>query len=149
MTIEIVPASAADAPVLCPVGTLAFADDALNSHFGRPSQLTAAQNEESLNWRIHRFKARAEGEGKFWFKAIDSDTGAVVGYSGIFSPEAVKQKAGSISQAAEALPSFMDATVIGQFEEKLEAFKKKVLGEGGNEVWCEYLCLSSSERVFG
>ncbi|OQO01349.1 hypothetical protein B0A48_12904 [Cryoendolithus antarcticus] len=137
MPFEIVKATSADAEALTPIGAAAFLTDGLNLRIGDPRTFTPEQTRESEAWRQTRFKARADGPGKFWFKAIDSETGRIAGYSGIFTPESVKAGAASLNAGDGdiEIPSFLDRAFMDVMEERMKGFKGSVLGERKEQVW--------------
>jgi hypothetical protein len=148
MAIKVLPIAPEDARILVPMGFAAFATDAMNIRVFDPSNKTSAQIAEHLAWRTERFKHRSTGPGKFFFKAVDEESGAVTGSVGLYSPEATKKTPAALVPAAaqEAeeeglkLPASTPKETVEFFEmleKKMEGLKKEVLGERG-DFWCEF-----------
>ena len=146
MAIEVQPSGEEDASILVPLGIRAFADDAMNQKIFDPATATAEQNKEHLEWRIERHKKRVRGVGRYYFKAIDEETGAVCGYSAVMSPEGKRgnvlegtQGAGTGGVEEANLPVSTPKETkdfLLAMDEKMKALKKDALGER-EDVWCK------------
>lgn len=138
MTIDIVPATPEDASTLVPIGLLAFSKDPLNRAIEKYADLTPAQRSEHLQWRIGRSKLRMTGPRKHWFKAIDSETGNLVGYTGAAAPEKEEQPktTTSILEHLTEAPATIDRELAAAAERELEEVKKRNVGDR-KDLWCK------------
>ncbi|KAM0719282.1 hypothetical protein Q7P37_005187 [Cladosporium fusiforme] len=142
MAITILPALPSDSATLTPIGLLAFANDPLNAAMVKASTSTPSQLDEHLQWRIKRNERRMQGAGKFWFKAVDSETGEMIGYTGILAPEAgvkfnnVAVGAGSV-EAEGGMPEIIDREWLVVWEGIMEELKERHL-KGRDDYW--YVC---------
>jgi len=130
MTITIVPATVSDARDLTFTGLQAFSSDPLNKALENYSSLNPTQRSEYLAWRTERNLDRMIGPGRFWFKAVDSATGDLVGYVGMLAPK--KTRPEPESEAADewhaSAPANTDLELFSVFIEKLEEMQEKLMG---------------------
>lgn len=154
MAITILPATPSDSAVLTPIGLLAFANDPLNQALVTTTTPTPAQQEEYVQYRIQRNERRMAGPGKSWFKAVDSDTGEVLGYTGILAPEQVKVLGGVVAGSGPAnadgpLPEILNREWVDVVEREFGALKKRHL-DGREDFWCEsfFFWLFAALRCF-
>jgi len=143
MTIDIVPATGPDAASLTSVGLQAFSTDPLNAALESYSSLDPTQRSEYLQWRTERNRRRMTGPGKFWFKAVDSATGNLVGYVGMLAPERSRPEPETPDDWFASTPANADLELFGVFVGKLEEMKEKVMG-ARDDYWCKF---ASSKQV--
>lgn len=128
-------ATEADAPTLIPIGRAAFANNRLFNIFQPDPEndkvSLADQQAAYLSWRTERSTRRLRGEGKHWFKAIDSQTGSTVGFAGIYSPETYNadEQSGEPSE-------FVNKDLLSVKEGAKTQGKDQFL-VGRKDVWCE------------
>jgi len=147
MAITILPATLDDAPELTAMGILGFQDDLLNRAILPLHEATPAQLSEHLQWRTARLRDRMTGPGKYYVKAVDSETGAIVGNCGIQAPEVVVEQARegtevSGSEVADGeekpkkleLPSILKVEMQDRLEGVMKVAQKEILG-GREDVW--------------
>lgn len=150
MAITIVPATVDDAPELTRVGMLGFQDDLLNRTILPLHEATPAQLSEHLQWRVARARDRMTGPGKFYVKAVDSETGAIVGSCGIQSPEVVAKNARdgievSGSEVADGdekpkkleLPSIVKVELQERLDGVMKEAQREILGQR-EDVWSRF-----------
>lgn len=106
MPITILPATSDDVPQMTHVGLLAFQDDLLNRAIIPLHKATPEQLEEHWAWRQARMVQRMTGPGRFFYKAVDEESGNVVGNCAIFAPEIVVENRGK--QTAEFAGEYTD-----------------------------------------
>lgn len=136
MPIDILPAFASDAERLTPIGELAFKDDALNRAILDYDKATSEQAAEARAWRVDRVKHRMKGEGKHYFKAVDSETGAIAGYAGAYEGEAAKSARISGTKEEQAKkPEIFNGAFAEKLEKMMEEKQKRIVGENA-DVWC-------------
>lgn len=136
MPITILPAHPTDASTLTPMGLLAFSNDPLNRRLLKLSTATPAQLAAHEQWRIKRNERRMAGPGKFWFKAVDDESGEVLGFTGALAPGQEGAAAGLLKDDGE-VPEVMDRDWMRVWEEGLEGLKGECLGER-SDYWCEF-----------
>lgn len=136
--IELVSAGGTDADVLTRLGTRAFADDLLNERINNTVNLTTEQVEEHILWRIKRNERRIGAPSSYWFKAIDTETGKPVGYTGIQAPEPGKEKGADTNDSG--MPAMMDRELYAQLGEKTKMLKEHCLGDR-EDFWCKSTCI--------
>lgn len=139
MAITILPAQPSDASTLVPIGLLAFSADPLNCALLKLSTATPAQLAAHLQWRIKRNERRMAGPGGFWFKAVDSESGEVLGFTGALAPEVdagAHAGAGALQIDGE-VPEVVDREFMGRWERGLEGLKEECLG-ARRDYWCEF-----------
>ncbi|KAM0715687.1 hypothetical protein Q7P37_009186 [Cladosporium fusiforme] len=132
MPITLSPATTADAPTLALIGSLAYANDALFNIF-RPQETDSSPTQQKssyLAWRTSRSRNRMTGEGKHWFKATDSQTGNIVGFTGIWSPEVYATD----EKSDEVPPAFVNEELLREGERAKALGKERFLG-GRRDVW--------------
>lgn len=141
MAIDIVRAIPSDASSIVPVGLRAFEADRLNQELElrHLRDLTPTQQNEHLQWRIKRNERRMTGADKYWFKAVDSETGNPVGYTGMVpakkeSPETTT--AASINDIFTEVPATIDLELYAVLERTLEEVKKRHMGDR-DDFWCK------------
>jgi hypothetical protein len=144
MTIDIISATGADAPSLTSVGLQAFSTDPLNAALESYSTLDPTQRSEYLQWRTERNRRRMTGPGKFWFKAVDSATGNLVGYFGMLAPERSRPEPETPDEGLASAPANADLELWGVFVGRLEEMREKLMG-GRGDYWCEF----ASQKQFG
>ena len=135
--IDIVSANGTDAAVLTRLGTRAFANDLINDRVNNTVNLTPEQVEEHVLWRIKRNERRIGSPSSHWFKAIDSETGKAVGYTGIQEPETESGKAAGADTNDTGMPAMMDRELYAQIGETTKGLKEKCLGER-KDFWCKF-----------
>ena len=80
------------------------------------------------------------GPGKFWFKAVDSTTGDLVGYVGMLAPKKTRpEPEGSVDGWHASAPANTDLALFAVFVGKLEEMQEKLMGRR-DDYWCEF-CL--------
>jgi hypothetical protein len=139
MTIDVLPATCSDAASLTSTGLQAFATDPLNKALENYSALNPAQCSEYLQWRTERNLRRMTGPGNFWFKAIDSASGDLVGYVGMLAPERSRPEPGSdgVDEGLADAPANADMVLFGVFVGKLEEMRERLMGER-RDYWCKF-----------
>ena len=141
MSITIHPAELQDASGMLDVSMAAFAGDVLSeATFG----LSSASEEEVAdfrNWRTDLTKLRMNGRGKHYFKAVDSSTGSVVGFIGVYGPDAEAPAQSSVS-----LPTHMNHEVDDEVKTKMKAANDRLVGDR-KDVWCESPSLGQACQV--
>lgn len=156
MPFAILPATVDDVPEMVPVGLLGFQNDLLNRAILPLHEATPEQLEEHLTWRMARQRDRMTGEGRYFVKAVDEETGAIVGVCGIFSPEVVRQNAKEGTEASGAevvsvpdgeakqkpkkleMPSILKVELQERLEGVMKTAQGEILGER-EDVWSEFL----------
>jgi hypothetical protein len=136
MAITILPATSSDVVPLTIVGLQAFADDPLNKALEKFAELDPAQRSEHLQWRTQYNLRRMTGPGKFWFKAVDSATGELVGYVGMVGPKRTRPEPPKIDENHAEVPANVDVELLGVFERTCEEMRKRHMGER-DDYWCE------------
>jgi hypothetical protein len=139
MTITILPATVSDAASLTSTGLQAFATDPLNKALENYSALNPTQRSEYLQWRSERNLRRMTGSGKFWFKAVDSASGDLVGYVGMLAPERSRPEPESdgVDEGLANAPTNADMVLFGVFVGRLEEMRERLMG-GRGDYWCEF-----------
>jgi hypothetical protein len=136
MPIEILPATGSDVSALTIVGLQAFANDPLNKALEKVAELDPTQRSEHLQWRTQYNLRRMTGPGKFWFKAVDSATGDLVGYVGMVAPKESRPEPVKADESRAEVPANVDLGLLGAFERKCEEMQKRHMGEW-DDYWCE------------
>ncbi|GAM86997.1 hypothetical protein ANO11243_050180 [Dothideomycetidae sp. 11243] len=133
MTIEIHPATEQDAEELTPIAMAAFRNDVLNVKvepiLSESNPATSEQRAEYVKYRTERLRNRLTGTDKYWYKAVDVDTGKAVGLTGIYGPTAEQGAA-----ADKPLPDPEANAVVEGVHAELTRCKKEFLGER-QDVW--------------
>ena len=134
MAISILPATLEDADEMIEVSMAAFAKDRLSIAHNRLDRASPDQLAVWRRWRYVMMKVRMDGEGKYWFKAVDDTTGSIVGYAGLYAPGAAPVAA---TMASLPLPIFMNQEI----EEDLRAMQKSAKAkhlDDRDDVWCKH-----------
>lgn len=131
MSFTITPAVPSDASAMVPLGMASFRDDKVNLATFRINSLTPEELDAYAAWRGQLTRQRMDGPGKHYFKAVDSATGLLAGYIGMFSPQAETRPRASIAPA----PVNVDHVVDEEVKSKLDATKARLIG-GREDVWC-------------
>jgi hypothetical protein len=139
MTIDIFLATGSDAAALTSTGLQAFATDPLNKALENYSALNPTQRSEYLQWRTERNLRRMTGPGKFWFKAVDSASGDLVGYVGMLAPERSRPgpESNGVDEGLADAPANADMVLFGVFVGKLEEMRERLMGER-RDYWCKF-----------
>jgi GNAT superfamily N-acetyltransferase len=138
MTITILLATVSDAASLTSVGLQAFSTDPLNKALENYSALDPTQRSEYLQWRTERNLDRMTGSGKFWFKAVDSATGDLVGYVGMLAPKKTRpEPESSVGEWHASAPANTDLELFAVFVGKLEEMQERLMG-GRDDYWCKF-----------
>lgn len=135
MSITILPALPTDAATITPIGVLAFANDVFNARLAKPNG-TPAQHEEYLQWRIRRNERRMAKPGGTWFKAVDAETGEVVGCTGLQAPGPEEGEGEANGEVQEAEPEIFNGEFMREWHEAMEKVRKECMGER-QDYWCE------------
>ena len=131
MTVTILPATVSDARALTSTGLQAFSTDPLNKALENYSALDPTQRNEYLQWRTERNLDRMTGPGKFWFKAVDSTTGDLVGYVGMLAPKKTRpEPERSVDEWHASAPANTDLELFATFVRKLEEMQEELMGGG-------------------
>lgn len=143
-TISIHPATPLDAANMVDLDLAAFADNPFVQKTFHVAAASPAQLAEFRTWRTSILEHRMTGPGKRYYKAVDEETGDMVGYAGFYAPEGFDLESNWTS--AVAMPAFIDVAGQREFREKSKAAKERWVG-GRKDVWCEYFsdltcCLS-------
>lgn len=78
------------------------------------------------------------GPGKFWFKAVDSATGNLVGYVGMLAPKKTRpEPESSVDEWHASAPANTDLELFAVFVGKLEEMQEKLMG-GRDDYWCKF-----------
>lgn len=139
MAISILPATLADVRIMMPTGVKAFSSDPLNRAIENVDKATPEQRQDYLEWRIARNEKRMTGPGKHWFKAVDTDSGAIVGYTGIMAPEAESVNGlpeGKEPELNAATAAIMNKELYGEVERKLGEARERCMG-ARKDYWCK------------
>jgi hypothetical protein len=137
MAITILPVTPSDAPSLTSLGLQAFSTDPLNAALEKYSTLDPTQRSEYLSWRTERNRRRMTGPGKFWFKAVDSATGNLVGYVGMLAPERSRPGPEAVDEGLASAPANADMALWGDFVGRLEEMRERCMG-GRGDYWCKF-----------
>ena len=137
MTITIVPATGSDVASLTIVGLQAFADDPLNKALEKVAELNPTERSKHLQWRTQYNLRRMTGPGKFWFKAVDSATGDLIGYVGMVAPKKSRPEPPKADENHAEVPANVDVELLGIFERKCEEMQEKLMG-GRDDYWCGF-----------
>ena len=137
MAIKILPATPDDAPELIDVGVKAFANDPLSQAAFNISTAPPEQVEEYKQWRVGLSRLRMAGVGKHYFKAVDEESGTIVGYAGLNGPD-VKQ----VPHSAVERPSFYKVEVEEELQSKMKSTREKCIG-GREDLWCKLTLISA------
>jgi ribosomal protein S18 acetylase RimI-like enzyme len=139
MTITILPATvSSDARTLTSTGLQAFSTDPLNKALENYSSLNPTQRSEYLQWRTERNLDRMTGPGKFWFKAVDSATGDLVGYVGMLAPKKTRPESeSSVDGWHASAPANTDLALFAAFVGKLEEMQERLMGRR-DDYWCKF-----------
>lgn len=139
MAIDIVLATGSDVGPLTIAGLQAFADDPLNKALEKVSELNPTERSTHLQWRTQYNLRRMTGPGKFWFKAVDSATGNLVGYVGMLAPKETRPEVPSDTDGSHAeVPANVDVELLAVFERKCEEMQKRHMA-GRDDYWCKTL----------
>ncbi|KAL1589293.1 hypothetical protein WHR41_02294 [Cladosporium halotolerans] len=128
MSITILPALPTEAATITPIGVLAFANDVFNARLAKPNG-TPAQHEEYLQWRIRRNERRMAKPGGTWFKAVDAETGEVVGCTGVQAPGPEEGEGEANGEVQEAEPEIFNGEFMREWHEAMEKVRKECMGE--------------------
>lgn len=135
MAITLLPATPEDSAAMIDAGMAAFANDKLSNAQFRINTATPEQLQEFRRWRIELSKERMTGPGKYWIKAIDQSNGSLVGYVGIYDPQAEVPDPSSISIPK---PADVNNEVDDELRTKMKAVKERHIGQR-DDVWCKCL----------
>lgn len=136
MSIHIHRATENNAPALCLIGSLAYAKDELFNIFQAQKRSTTSRAEQEatyLAWRTERSRNRIRGEGKAWFKAVDSRTGLIVGFTGVFAPEVYN----SLDDKSGEVPEGVNERLLDEGA-KTKAMGREKFLEGREDVCCKF-----------
>ena len=133
MAIKIVPASIDDAAEMIDVGMKAFANDQLAKATFDVQSATSEEVEEYKRWRIGLSKLRMSGANNHYFKAVDEETGVLVGYAGLNGPDTEP-----VSHSAIPRPKGLNSDVDDEFSEKQKSTRETYLGDR-KDFWCELM----------
>jgi len=137
MAIDIVPATGSDVGPLTIVGLQAFADDPLNKALEKVSELNQTQRSEHLEWRTQYNLRRMTGTGKFWFKAVDSANGHLIGYVGMLAPKNTRpENPSGVDESRAEVPANVDVGLLSVFERKCEEMRERHMGDR-DDYWCK------------
>jgi hypothetical protein len=131
MAIKILPATPDDAPELIDVGMKAFANDPLAQATFNVSTAPPEQVEEYKQWRVGLSRLRMTGTGRHYFKAVDEDSGAIVGYAGLNGPDVER-----VPHSAVERPSFYNIEVEEELQAKMKSTREQCIS-GREDLWCE------------
>jgi hypothetical protein len=129
--ISIVPCRIEDAEEMEPVGTAAFATDPVNQAI---FDVTTANEDDLADyraWRMQLNRERMKGDGKYYFKAIDDDTGKIIGYIGIFDASV-----DIASQAQFPRPACINVEAEKRIKEQLHEAEEKWMNSQ-ERMWCK------------
>ena len=130
MTINIYPAGPDDAYAMSEAGFAAFENDVLSNAQYQLKTAPPERLEEYRKYRIALTHLRMEGKGKYWFKAVDDSNGRLVGYTGLYSPEAEPVPFWTLPR-----PEYGNLDVDNEVHEKLDKCKEKNIGDR-KDIWC-------------
>ena len=133
MSISIQPAVIEDADEMLDVGIAAFAGDLMNMAIFNLDNATPEELAEHSQWRTSMTRLRISGQGKHWFKAIDEASGKIVGFTGLYSPDADTSNLASLPK-----PKCINVEVYNEIISTLEAAKKELMGNR-QDYWCKNL----------
>lgn len=131
MTIAILPVTSEDVPEMIDVGMKAFAKDPLAQAAFNTATATPDQIEEYKQWRVDLARLRIAGPGKHYFKAVDEETGAIVGYAGLNGPD-VKR----LGHNAIPSPNFYDLQIDEELRSKMQLTRDACIS-GREDLWCK------------
>lgn len=78
------------------------------------------------------------GPGKFWFKAVDSATGDLVGYVGMLAPKKTRPDfESSVDGWHASAPANTDLALFAAFVGKLEEMQERLMGRR-DDYWCKF-----------
>lgn len=139
MTIDIVRAIPSDASSIVPVGLRAFEADRLNQELElrHLRDLTPTQQDEHLQWRIKRNERRMTGSDRHWFKAVNSETGSPVGYTGMTPPEKASPDTTNLEAIFSEVPASIDLELYSVLSRKLEEVIKRHMRDR-DDYWCKF-----------
>ncbi|KAF2149181.1 acyl-CoA N-acyltransferase [Myriangium duriaei CBS 260.36] len=128
MAVQILPVAFDDSAEMMPVGMAAFANDELEKASYPTVSMNQSELDSHLQWRTERLRARISGIGKHWFKAIDSESGKIIGFSGIYDPRADRTPSSNpLEEGATKNPSPSP-------QEQINERQKKILGDR-KDIW--------------
>lgn len=138
MTISILRADVSDAASTIDVGMRAFEDNALSQLTMNLHTATPEQVQHWREWRTDMAKMRIDGPGRYYFKAVDDDTGEMLGFTGIYAPEVYNAEAPG--HAPTPAPDWINHEAENEFRTAQTAMSRKHLGER-KDVWCQWFRL--------
>ncbi|QIW95100.1 hypothetical protein AMS68_000618 [Peltaster fructicola] len=134
MGIKVEKATPEDAPALTRIGHHAFENDVFQRKAIRFDGANAAQTEEYWTWRIGRMRARLAKSDAHWHKAVDTDTGEIVGFTGIIEPNNAEIDEAFNAQHKDHLPEIVDGPLFAEHAAKMSTTKERLLGDR-NDFW--------------
>lgn len=133
----------ADAIAMVTIGGLAFEGDPLESEAIRLDIATAEEREDYVEWRVARIMQRLAKPGSHWFKAVDAETGEMVGFSGIYDTR-LGQDVTSFNQPSDVnslpFPKIVNKQMMDEHGKELEEKRVELMGNRA-----DYWCRSSGE----
>jgi hypothetical protein len=129
--INILPATEQDAKDFAELTIVSNAQDMMFVYIcPHDRNATVSQRSEHLRWRTKRMGNRMQSAGTYWFRAVDVQTGRVVGITGVIAPHC--DKSGWTNEPSEAI----DEELFEECAQMIAQKKKELLGDRG-DVWCK------------
>lgn len=133
--IFITPASISDAPTFFQLASEAFTDDDLYQH-GQSCCKTPEHRKAYQDWRTQLYVETMTGSNKHSYKAVDHNSGKVVGFVILHGPVSAEEK--RKGKRYENVPRFMDRDFYEALGEGFKKMRGDVLGDEEAKSWCKF-----------